>query len=401
MTDSSSSATQAATPAATSARAVKPKVLVVDDSRIVHAAIKKAIKDEFEVIEAYDGEEGWTKLRQNGDVQVVVTDQGMPKLDGFGLISRIRDSAVSRINEIPIIMVTGAEEDQVEVREKALELGATDFLNKPFENTIILARVRSYIKLDQTLRTLEESEDALIENAILDPITGVYNERYLLDRGEKDMSFAQRHHEDLSLFCLEIDNFSDYLLNIGEQATDSLLTWSAELLKNTMRKEDTIARVGESRFAVLAPTAEHFDALALCDRIKHKFNISNFDTSQITDPITVSIGVASLDDTEEMTINDIYEEANERVKEAIALGGNRVIGSNPDEIRAKLYNEAKLQKLSLDTIVKLYHNGEVDLLTPYLKQIATSIFPLLELCNDKMHWRLDVELKKISGKIAK
>jgi two-component system cell cycle response regulator len=401
MTDSSSSATQAAMPPATSARAVKPKVLVVDDSRIVHAAIKKAIKNEFEIIEAYDGEEGWTKLRQDGEIQVVVTDQGMPRLDGFGLIGRIRDSAVSRINEIPIVMVTGAEEDQVEIREKALELGATDFLNKPFENTIILARIRSYIKLDQTLRTLEESEDALIENAILDPITGVYNERYLLDRGEKDISFAQRHHEDLSLFCLEIDKFNDYLLNIGEQATDSLLTWSAELLKNTMRKEDTIARIGESRFAVLAPTAEHFDALALCERIKNKFTVTNFDTSLISDPITVSIGVASLDDTEEMTIYDIYEEANERVKQSIALGGDRVIGSNPDEIRAKLYNEAKQQKLSLDTIVKLYHNGEVDLLTPYLKQIATSIFPLLELCNDKMHWRLDVELKKISGKIAK
>ncbi|MGD8568342.1 MAG: diguanylate cyclase [Gammaproteobacteria bacterium] len=401
MTDSSSSATQAAVTPAASAHKVKPKVLVVDDSRIVHAAIKKAIKGEFEVLEAYDGEEGWTKLRQDDEIQVVVTDQGMPRLDGFGLISRIRDSAITRINEIPIIMVTGAEEDQVEIREKALDLGATDFLNKPFENTIILARVRSYIKLEQTLRTLEESEDALIENAILEPTTGVYNERYLLDRGEKDISFAQRHHEDLSLFCLEIDNFSDYLLNIGEQATDSLLKWSAELLKNTMRKEDTIARVGENRFAVLAPTAEHFDALALCDRIKDKFTLSNFDKSLIADPITVSIGVSSLDDTEEMTINDMYQEATERVKQAVTLGGNRVIGSNPDEIRAKLYSEARQQKLSLDTIVKLYHNGEVDLLTPYLKQIATSIFPLLELCNDKMHWRLDIELKKISGKIAK
>ncbi|MEJ2179851.1 MAG: response regulator, partial [Gammaproteobacteria bacterium] len=118
MTDSSSNlaAESSAKPAALAV--TKPKVLVIDDSRIVHAAIKKAIKEEFEVLDAYDGEEGWIMLRQDNEIQVVITDQGMPKLDGFGLISRVRQSAVSRINEIPIIMVTGAEEEQVEIREK-------------------------------------------------------------------------------------------------------------------------------------------------------------------------------------------------------------------------------------------------------------------------------------------
>ena len=389
-----SSAKPAATPVA------KPKILVIDDSRIVHAAIKKAIKEEFEVLDAFDGEEGWIMLRQNNEIQVVITDQGMPKLDGFGLITRIRESAVSRINEIPIIMVTGAGEEQVEIREKALGLGATDFLTKPFENTIILARVRSYIKLDQTIRDLEESEDALIEQAVLDTLTGVYNHRYLMERCEKDMSFAKRHHEELSLFCLDLDNFSDYILNAGQDVTGKLLKWSADLLKQTMRKEDTIARVGESRFAVIAPTAEHFDAIALCDRIKEKFATTEFDKSILANPITVSIGVASLNHDQDMKASDILDEAIDRAKQAKILGGNRVIGSNPDEIRSRLFNEARQQKLSLDTIVKLYHNGEFDLLTPYLKQIATSIYPLLELCNEKMHWHLDTEIKKISGKIA-
>ncbi|MEJ2179004.1 MAG: hypothetical protein P8Y28_00865, partial [Gammaproteobacteria bacterium] len=120
----------------------------------------------------------------------------------------------------------------------------------------------------------------------------------------------------------------------------------------------------------------------------------------LANPITVSIGVSSLNHEQEMNASDILDEAIDRAKQAKILGGNRVIGSNPDEIRAKLYNEARRQKLSLDTIVKLYHNGEFDLLTPYLKQIATSIYPLLELCNEKMHWHLDTEIKKISGKIA-
>lgn len=400
MTDQSRNLAEPTPQSAKSARA-KPKILVVDDSRIVHAAIKKAVKAEFDLVEAYDGEEGWNKLRQDQNIMMVITDQGMPRLDGFGLIKRIRESAVSRINEIPILMVTGAEEEQVEIREKALDVGASDFLTKPFENTIILARARSYTKLDQTLRVLEETEDALIEKTILDPLTGVYNSRYLLERGEKDISFATRHHEDLSLFCLEIDNFSDFILNCGSEVTDQLLKWTAQILNDTMRKEDTVARLGENSFAVLAPTAQHFDAIALCDRIRNKIGDAEFNKELISDKITVSVGVSSLDDGVDMDMQSLLDHALDRRKQAKVLGGNRVLGANPDEIRAKLYSEARQQKLSLDTIVKLYHNGELDLLAPYLKQIATSIFPLLELCNEKMHWRLDNEIKKISGKIAK
>lgn len=400
MTDQTSNLAESTSQPGKAGRA-KPKILVVDDSRIVHAAIKKAVKAEFDLAQAFDGEEGWNVLRQDPDIMMVITDQGMPKLDGFGLIQRIRESAISRINEIPILMVTGAEEEQVEIREKALEVGASDFLTKPFENTIILARARSYTKLDQTLRVLEETEDALIEKTVLDTLTGVYNDRYLLERGEKDISFATRHHEDLSLFCLEIDNFSDFLLNCGADVTNQLLQWAAQILKDTMRKEDTIARISENSFAVLAPTAQHFDAIALCDRIKNKIGDAVFNKSLLSENITVSIGVSSLDDGTDLDIQGLLDQALDRLKQAKVLGGNRVIGANPEEIRAKLYSEARLQKLSLDTIVKLYHNGEFDLLAPYLKQIATSIFPLLEMCNDKMHWRLDNEIKKISGKIAK
>lgn len=399
MTEPSSS-NLAQPPAAVAKAMPKPKVLVIDDSRIVHAAIKKAIKEEFEVLDAYDGEEGWIILREDNEIQLVITDQGMPKLDGFGLIKRIRESAITRIAEVPVIMVTGAEQEQVEIREKALDVGATDFLTKPFENTIILARARSYTKFDQTIRDLEETEDALIEQAILDTLTGVYNQRYLLERGEKDISFAQRHREELSVFCLELDNFNDYILNVGEDITNKLLKWSGDLLKKTMRKEDTIARIGECRFAVLAPTAEHFDAVSFCERIKETFATTEFDKTALANPITVSIGVASLVHDQETDIKKILDEANGRTKQAKLLGGNRVIGANPEEIRAKLYNEARSQKLSLDTIIKLYHNGEYDLLAPYLKQIATSIFPLLELCNNKMRWGLETEIKKISGKIA-
>ena len=400
MTDTQASLANQDDPDAQEQSYIKPKILVVDDSKLIHVAIEKVLAKEFQLIKAMDGEDAWSTLRLDDQIQVIITDQGMPRLDGFGLISRIRDSAISRINEIPIIMITGAEEEQVHLREQALDQGATDFIIKPFDKAELLARARSYTKLDQTKRDLESTEDALAEQSTVDPITNVFNNRYFKDRGNKDLSFAIRHNQEMCVFVLEIDEMGDMLLTYGSDTINRLLIWVADIVKNTMRKEDTIARINESRFGVIAPTAEHMDAIGFCNRLREKIADTEFDNKLIPSPITVSIGVANFDGNPERTFLDICNVALERLKEGTENGGDVVIGSNPEEAMQQLRNAAKNQKLSLDTIVKLYHAGNTDLLNPYARELATSIFPLLEYCNETLKWGLDKELQKISNKMV-
>ena len=114
-------------------------ILVVDDSRTVRAAIKKTLTRSYDVIEAEDGEDGWDKLLQNTHIKMVISDIMMPKLDGYGFICRVRAAEQSWIKQIPILVITSAEDDIT--RERAHACGANDFVVKPVESSDLLKRI--------------------------------------------------------------------------------------------------------------------------------------------------------------------------------------------------------------------------------------------------------------------
>jgi CheY-like chemotaxis protein len=110
----------------------KPTVLIVDDSKVVRVSMKKILGDIYNVIEAEDGEDGWMRVRKQDDIRCVFTDYSMPELDGFGLLSRIKGSSNPRISELPVILVTGNEDDD-SIRSKAEKSGFAEVVIKPFK----------------------------------------------------------------------------------------------------------------------------------------------------------------------------------------------------------------------------------------------------------------------------
>jgi len=118
-----------------------PRIIVVDDSRVIRRAISKILGAEFDVIEAEDGESGWERLLEDESIQVVVADVEMPRLDGYSLICRIRAAEPPRIKNIPVIIITGAQDE--ETRQRAFACGATDFITKPIDRVQMLARARA------------------------------------------------------------------------------------------------------------------------------------------------------------------------------------------------------------------------------------------------------------------
>ncbi|HNQ76252.1 MAG TPA: response regulator, partial [Pseudothauera hydrothermalis] len=87
-----------------------PKVLIVDDSRMVRASIVRHLRDRFQVREEVDGEAGWEALVIDPEIQLVITDIGMPRLDGYGLLERIRSSKLSRVRDLPVVVISGEED---------------------------------------------------------------------------------------------------------------------------------------------------------------------------------------------------------------------------------------------------------------------------------------------------
>ena len=142
----------------------KTTILVVDDSRTVRAGLSKVLSRQFTVIEAVDGEDGWDKLKDNGDIKLVVTDIMMPKLDGYGLICRIRGADPEQIKDIPIIVVTSAEDELS--RERAHACGANNFIVKPARSTDLLERVNFHTEANLNNSNIVSPDMAQYEDRI-------------------------------------------------------------------------------------------------------------------------------------------------------------------------------------------------------------------------------------------
>jgi len=224
------------------------RVLIVDDSKSVRNAASKMLANEFDVATAEDGDEAWSILGFDATIQVVFTDLNMPHRNGYELIRSIRTAADTRIRGLPIIVVTGVEQDDI-ARARSLELGATDFITKPFSSLDLLARARAHANYQQVTEDLRA-------RITTEPLTGLANHEGFIARLQQDMAYAQRHEQPLSLAILEIDNFRDFYLKQGKPLAERLLIGFSHYLHGSVRKEDTAARIGLGEFALSLPGGE-------------------------------------------------------------------------------------------------------------------------------------------------
>lgn len=184
-----------------------PVVLLIDDSRMVRASIARHPKDVYEVQEAADGEEGWKKLLASPRVKVVISGLSMPNLDGYQLLERIRTSKVSRIREVPVMMISGSEEESE--RKRAADLGATDFITKGIGTAEVLARIDALSGLARAKAELDATRVALAEQATTDTVTQTFTMGCMVKQGSAMFSYARRHKIPVAVMRLGLDEFED------------------------------------------------------------------------------------------------------------------------------------------------------------------------------------------------
>lgn len=242
---------------AADAGAGRARLLVVDDSRLMRKAAVKMLGEEFDLVTGDDGMDAWAMIEADHGIQVVFTDLNMPRMDGYELLQKIRAAEDPGIQGLPVIVVTGAENDEA-ARMKALDQGATDFISKPFTASDLIARARAHATYQRVTRQLQAA-------ITLDPLTGLANRPGFLERLQQDIAYARRHHQPLSLVQIEVDDFRRFFLHYGREAADALTTYIAERLRARIRKEDTGARIGLGSFALSLPGGQEAGIIALVD----------------------------------------------------------------------------------------------------------------------------------------
>jgi diguanylate cyclase (GGDEF)-like protein len=269
------------------------RVLVVDDSRFVRTTFNRILSAWFAVREEADGEAGWEAIRADPSIAMVFSDLDMPKLDGYGLIERIRESGEARIRELPVVVISGSQDEAS--RKRAREAGANEFISKSADAPEVLARI------DNLLR--------LIKPATVTP-------QFLLAEGRKQYSYARRHGAQLSVIAMRVESQAEAVRKFGKDAARQLLERIAQLVAGMMRSEDSIARIAEATFIVLSPGTGAPQVLALGRRLREQLDKARVSYGREPLRIHASFGLASLEVDRSGSIEELMKRALQRLETA-------------------------------------------------------------------------------------
>ena len=305
----------------------KQRLLIVDDSKVIRVTARKILQNHFETVEAVDGENAWEILSGMGPFSLIISDLTMPKLDGYGLLEKIRAAHDPHVCNVPVIVITG-DNDSESTMQRAREAGATDFIGKPFDAVHLLARAQSHASAHDAQQSLAEQKLELEEQVPVDAQTGLPNEAAFMERGKQQLSYASRHGTRLAVAQVEIDNYGALYRQHGDPAAEAMVKHVAGVLEAGTREEDMAARIGTARFAILLAGMEPTGVQTLADRIGK--NVSGHVIRDGDEEIsfTVSIGICIQDIQSDTRFYDLLTTAGNKLQVAMKEGGNRVAFDN-------------------------------------------------------------------------
>jgi two-component system cell cycle response regulator len=184
--------------------------------------------------------------------------------------------------------------------------------------------------------SLDESfQRQMYESALRDGLTKAFNKKYFLERLESEFAYALRHNSPLSLVMFDIDHFKKINDTYGHLAGDSALVTLANLIHQTIRKEDVFARYGGEEFAVICRGVDLAGAHLFGERIRQKVEATQFEYSSATISMTVSVGVAAVANAGMREMLQLIGIADDALYAAKRQGRNRVIAADASTASAR------------------------------------------------------------------
>jgi diguanylate cyclase (GGDEF)-like protein len=294
------------------------RILIIDDTPNIHALVKARLAGEpVEMQSAYSSADG-LNLAATLLPDLILLDVDMPDIDGFEVCRRLKSQPATM--NVPIVFLTGAGSTDAKIR--GLELGAVDYVTKPFEPAELRARVRAALRTKYLL-------DLLNKKAMIDGLTGLWNRTYFDQTLSAQLSLARRCGQAVSVIIGDLDHFKAINDTCGHLTGDEALRVVAASLQATCRIEDVVCRFGGEEFGIIVPNTPADRAFILADRLRK--NIEKLPLSHRGMPvqITCSFGIADSPTCGDKNIVCAADMAMYRAKES---GRNQIViadGSAP------------------------------------------------------------------------
>jgi two-component system, cell cycle response regulator len=287
------------------------RVLVVDDTPLNVKLLTLQLEyQDYIVNTAANGLEALAKIEADKP-DIVLLDVMMPGLDGFETCRRIRANPATA--HIPVVMVTALQ--NVDDLVRGFEAGADDFLTIPVNGLALIARIRSQLRQKRYY-------ESLLEQSLIDPLTGAFNCRYLEAQVPRLIARCRAAHKPIAVLMIDVDHFKRINDEHGHAGGNHVLKEIVNRITSALRPSDLVARMGGEEFAVVMPetnlNAGHRIAERLCSRIAG--------TLVADVAITVSIGASViLPDTEEEEPDAALRRADAALYKAKRAGRNRAV----------------------------------------------------------------------------
>lgn len=292
----------------------KPTILVVDDMTTTLLLLHDLLKDTYEVKIAKSGTKALEILESPNDIDLILLDIEMPDINGYDVCKRIKNNET--IKNIPIIFITGRTSQEDE--EYGLNLGAIDYITKPFNKAIVKLRIKNYLDL-------KIKNDMLEKLSMYDGLTNIRNRRFFDETFEKTFSEIKRDKKSLAVLMIDIDFFKPYNDNYGHGQGDETLRKVAKALEKTIKRaSDFVARYGGEEFVILLKDIKKDGVEAVANnllnavrelKITHEF-------SKIENYVTVSIGVSYYNSSSDITKLELLLKADETLYNVKNSGRN-------------------------------------------------------------------------------
>ena len=258
-------------------------IAVLDDSETVHEVMRRtfAIYGIDSMRSYYTAQE----ILAGPDHDIYLVDINLPDMSGTQIVLEVRKRAPDAV----IIAVSAI--DHYKVISNTLLAGADDYIIKPFNAMILMARLQASARMLLLYRELEEKNRRLEELVVRDSLTGLYNHKHIIDRLAEEVEKAMRYQHTLSVVMLDIDHFKNVNDTWGHQAGDRVLVAFSRLLAESARNCDIVGRYGGEEFLVILPETDLEAASVFGNRLRERFGEMQFDEDEDLS-VTVSGGVA-------------------------------------------------------------------------------------------------------------
>jgi len=293
------------------------RILVVDDIPANVEILSIHLHDEgYEVVEALSGKQALSILHLSNEdgeeeIDLILLDVMMPIMSGLEVLAQIKKDPQTQ--NIPVILVT-ANADEHNVAE-GLDMGAFDYIIKPYSLLVLLARVRTALRE-------KERQDLLEKWATTDPLTEHFNRRHFFEMAHRELDRSYRLHSPLSFIMLDIDNFKKVNDQYGHLVGDMVLVRLAKILRQQLRSVDLCCRYGGEEFVLCLPDTHLEGAKDVAERIRLAI-LQETIRSNDDLPLSISISLGVADSQDDQSVEGILKRADAALYQAKDGGRNQ------------------------------------------------------------------------------